>query len=105
MKVNFTQIIIVIILSITAYAIAAHVASVLKPVEAPKAVLIDSTAINALEAFKREFGGITQGLKTDIKTLKNQRQNVHKEVELFTDSDVIRFNDSISAIYCPANRP
>ena len=94
-----------IIICLAAIIIALILRDAFKPGEQPKAVLIDSTAINALEAFKREFSGKVEGLKTDLKTLKNQRQNVHKEVELFTDSDVFRFNDSISAIYCPTNRP
>ena len=98
---NFTHILIALIFA----AVLVYGINVLKPVAEPKAVLIDSTAIKALEAFKREFSGKVEGLKIDLKTLKNQRQNVHKEVELFTDSDVFRFNDSISAIYCPTNRP
>lgn len=86
-------------------AVLVYGINVLKPVEQPKEVLIDSTTIKALEAFKREFSGKVEGLKIDMKSLKNQRQNVPKEVELFTDSDVVRFNDSISAIYLNTNRP
>jgi len=101
MSLNFTHLLIALIFA----AVLVYGINALKPVEQPKEVVIDSTAIKALEAFKREFSGKVEGLKIDLKTLKTQRQNVHKEVELFTDSDVIRFNDSISAIYCLANRP
>ena len=98
---DLTKIIIALIFA----AVLVYGINALKPVEQPKEVVIDSTAINAMNALRKEFSGKVDGLKTDLKSLKNQRQNVHKEVELFTDSDVIRFNDSISAIYCPANRP
>ena len=98
---DLTKIIIALIFA----AVLVYGINALKPVEQPKEVVIDSTAINAMNALRKEFSGKVDGLKTDLKSLKNQRQNVHKEVELFTDSDVIRFNDSISAIYCLANRP
>lgn len=101
MNLNFTHLLIALIFA----AVLVYGINVLKPSQPVIPVTIDSTAIKALEAFKREFGGIAAGLKTDMKQLKTQRQNVHKEVELFTDSDVFRFNDSISAIYCPTNRP
>ena len=101
MNLNFTQLLIALIFA----AVLVYGINVLKPVEQPKEVVIDSTAINAMNALRKELGGKVDGLRTEMKSFKTQRQNVHKEVELFTDSDVIRFNDSISAIYLNTNRP
>lgn len=100
MNLNFTNIIISLIFA----AVIIYAIGELRPSQPVAPVQIDSAVIKQMEVLNKELSGKVDGLKTELKTYKNQRKNVYKEVQQFTDSDVIHFNDSISAIYCPTGR-
>ncbi len=96
MKLNLTALIIAA--AFLVFGIWA-VGELSRPITPPEEIKINYTIADSTNKVIKEMQLSIDSLKKSQLLLKNKRNEVPKKVALYTDSDVVRFNDSISAVY------